>query len=172
VCPFWARSIYLKIIVISDTHIPDRANVLPAKLLEEIKNADMVIHAGDFVSFELLQEIKSFCKNVKAVWGNMDPQEVRNAISQKEVFKAGNFKIGLYHGFGAPNNIFEVLNSEFKNDKLDVIVFGHTHSAFNEKRGGILFFNPGSPTDKFCENCNTYGIIEINDKIQAKVMKI
>ncbi len=162
----------MKIVVISDTHIPDRADNLPAKLLAEIKSADMVIHAGDLVSLQLLNELKSLCKNVKAVWGNMDPQEVRDCLPQKDVFKAGNFKIGLYHGFGAPNNIFGVLNSEFKNDKLDVIVFGHTHSAFNEKRGDVLFFNPGSLTDKLCADCNTYGVIEINDKIQAKVIKI
>jgi hypothetical protein len=162
----------LKIIVISDTHISDKVDALPVRLLEEIKNADMVIHAGDLVSLDLLKQLKSLCKDVKAVWGNMDPQEVRDELPQKEVFKAGNFTIGLYHGYGAPNNIFGVLNSEFKNDKLDVIVFGHTHSAFNEKKGDVLFFNPGSLTDKLCSDCNTYGIIEINDKIQARIVKI
>ena len=162
----------MRIIVISDTHIPDRAATLPVKLLDEIKKADMVIHAGDLVSLQVLKEIRSLCKNVKAVWGNMDPQEVRDALPQKEVFIAGNFKIGLYHGYGAPNNIFGVLNSEFKNDKLDVIVFGHTHSVFNEKKGDVLFFNPGSLTDKLCDDCNTYGVIEIDDKIQAKIIKV
>ena len=102
----------------------------------------MVIHAGDLVSLDLLKQLKSLCKDVKAVWGNMDPQEVRDELPQKEVFKAGNFTIGLYHGYGAPNNIFGVLNSEFKNDKLDVIVFGHTHRAGYAKR---TFAPPGNP---------------------------
>ncbi len=162
----------MKIVVISDTHIPDKAEGLPAKLTEEIRGADMVIHAGDFVGFDFFQKLKSLCKNLKAVSGNMDPQEIKDILLRKEIFKAGNFKIGIFHGFGAPNKIFEVLGAEFKGDKLDVIVFGHTHSAFNEQRENALFFNPGSPTDKACEDCNTYGIIEVNDKIEAKIIKV
>ena len=154
----------MKIVVLSDTHIPDRAQELPLKLLEEIKKADMVIHAGDFVSLEILEKIKSLCSNVKAVWGNMDPQEIRDVLAQKEVFKAGNFKIGLFHGYGAPNGIVELLSAEFKSDMPDIIVFGHSHSAMNETRGGVLFFNPGSPTDKICADCRTYGVIEINGR--------
>ncbi|MDO8662717.1 MAG: metallophosphoesterase family protein [Candidatus Omnitrophota bacterium] len=162
----------MKIVVISDTHIPDRAASLPLKLIEEIKSADMVIHAGDFVAVDFLQRLKSICKNLKAVCGNMDPLEIKNILPQKEIFKAGNFKIGLFHGFGAPHRIFDILNSEFKSEKLDIIVFGHTHSALNEKRDNTIFFNPGSPTDKLCEDCNTYGVIEINDGIQAKILRI
>jgi len=163
----------MKIIVISDTHIPDRAAELPEKLLNEIKNADMLIHAGDFVSLDLLEELKSLCKNLKAVYGNMDPQEIKDILPLRDIFKVDNFKIGLYHGYGAPNRIFELLNTEFKADKLDMIVFGHTHKAFNEKRGGILFFNPGSPTDKACLDCNTYGILEVSGKkIETKIVNI
>ncbi|MDD5567835.1 MAG: metallophosphoesterase family protein [Candidatus Omnitrophica bacterium] len=162
----------LKIVVISDTHIPDRAKALPEKLIEEIKNADMVIHAGDMVSLDFLNGLKSISKCLRAVCGNMDPEEIKKALPQKDIFKAGNFKIGLFHGFGAPNRIFELLDSEFKNDKLDVVIFGHTHQVFNEKRNGALFFNPGSATDKSCVECNTYGVIEINDKIQSRIVNI
>lgn len=162
----------MKIVVISDTHIPDRADGLPARLTEEIRNADLVIHAGDFVGIDFLRKLKSISKELKAVWGNMDPPEIRNLLPQKEIFKAGNFKIGVFHGYGSPNRIFEVLNPEFKNDKPDVIVFGHTHSALNEKRGSILFFNPGSPTDKLCDYCNTYGLIEAGDEIKGQIIKI
>ncbi len=162
----------MKIVVISDTHIPDRAAGLPVKLTEEIRSADMVIHAGDFVGFEFFQKLKSLCKDLKAVCGNMDPLEIKTSLPQKEIFKVGNFKIGVFHGYGAPNRILEIINSEFKSEKLDIIVFGHTHSALNEKREGIVFFNPGSPTDKLCVDCNTYGVIEINDGIQAKILKV
>ncbi|MFH0855185.1 MAG: metallophosphoesterase family protein [Candidatus Omnitrophota bacterium] len=162
----------MKIVVISDTHIPFKAIALPEKLVEEIKGADMLIHAGDMVSLGFLNELKSIAKCLKAVYGNMDPEEVRKVLPQKEIFKAGNFKIGVFHGCGSPNTIFELLDSEFKDDKPDIIVFGHTHQAFNEKRSGALFFNPGSATDKACAECNTYGIIEINDKIRSKILKV
>jgi uncharacterized protein len=162
----------MKIIVISDTHIPDRAESLPLKLLDEIKNADMVIHAGDFVSLEFLNDLKSLCNNIKAVWGNMDPPEIKKMLPQKGIFKVGDYRIGVVHGYGAPNKMLELLNTEFKNDKLDIIIFGHSHSALNEKRGSTLFFNPGSPTDKILAADNTYGIIEIDGGIQAKVVTI
>jgi len=96
----------VRIVVISDTHIPDRAIGLPVKLIEEIKSADMLIHAGDLVSLRFLNELKAISKNVKAVCGNMDPEEIRKVLPQKEIFKIGNFKIGLFHGVGAPNKIF------------------------------------------------------------------
>jgi len=60
----------------------------------------------------------------------------------------------------------------FKNDRVDLVIFGHSHKAFNEKRGDILYFNPGSPTDQIFSPFNSYGIIEINDKIEARIIKI
>lgn len=162
----------MKIVVISDTHIPDRANEIPKELLEDLKNADLVIHAGDLVDLSVLDKLKSICKNVKAVWGNMDPDEVRKNLPEKEVIEVGNYRIGLMHGYGPPYRLIELLSSVFKNDKVDLIIFGHSHSSLNEKKDNILFFNPGSPTDKVFSPYNSYGIIEIGDKIEAKIIKI
>jgi len=64
------------------------------------------------------------------------------------------------------------LTEAFKNDKVDLIIFGHSHCGLNEKKGGILFFNPGSATDKVFAPYNSYGIIEINDKIKATIIRI
>ena len=162
----------IKIGVIADTHIPDRSKSIPKEILEAFKNVDMVLHAGDLVDLKVLDELRRVCSNVKAVWGNMDPQEARKKLNAKEIIQAGRYKIGLMHGYGAPTKLVEILNEEFKNDKVDVIVFGHAHSAYNEKKGEILFFNPGSPTDKAFSPYNSYGIIEVNDKIEAKIIKI
>jgi hypothetical protein len=162
----------MRIIVLSDTHIHDDEGILPSKLMEEIKHADMVIHAGDFVSPEILEKIRSLCANLRAVCGNMDPQEIRESLPQKEIFKVGRYKIGIMHGFGAPNKLVEALSGEFKAEKPDIVIFGHSHSAFNEKIGGILFFNPGSPTDKVFAAVNSYGIIEVNGEIEAKIIEL
>ena len=162
----------MKIVVISDTHIPDKEVSLPSRLQEEIKDADMVIHAGDFVSIEVLEKIKSLCANVRAVCGNMDTPEMRNILPQKEIFKVGRYKIGIIHGYGAPHNLVETLSDEFKAEKLDIVIFGHSHSALNEKIRDTLFFNPGSLTDKMFAKVNSYGIIEVNDKIEARIVEI
>ncbi|MBI4708568.1 MAG: metallophosphoesterase [Candidatus Omnitrophica bacterium] len=162
----------MKIGVISDTHIPDRAKSIPNDLLEALKGVDMIIHAGDFAELSLLDKLKSVCGNIKAVSGNMDPAEIKDQLPEKEVFKVGKFKIGLMHGWGQPDKLPGLLAEKFKGDNVDVIVFGHSHQAINEKREGILFFNPGSPTDNIFAPYKSYGIIEINDKITAKIIKL
>jgi len=161
-----------RILVISDTHIPERAEDLPEKIIPQLQKADMVIHAGDLVSVKVLDGLKKYCPEVHAVYGNMDPLEVRKLLSEKEVITVGKHKIGVMHGIGAPVNLVEVMQKAFKDDKCDVIVFGHSHSPLNEKKGEILFFNPGSLTDKIFAPYNSYGILEINDKIEARIEKL
>lgn len=162
----------MKIGVIADTHIPDREKEIPRQILEAFKDMDMVIHAGDFIDLSVLDKLKTVCKDVKAVWGNMDPYEVRKQLPEKEIVRVGNHKIGIMHGYGPPNGLIGLLGEIFKEEDVDIIIFGHSHSAVNEKRGDILYFNPGSATDKIFALYNSYGIIEINDKIKARIIKI
>lgn len=162
----------MRIGVISDTHIPDRAKEIPVKIIEEFKKVDMIIHAGDLAELSVLEKLKTICPNIKAVWGNMDPDEVRKKLPEKEIIQAGKYKIALMHGFGAPANLTSLLKDIFKDSQADIIVFGHSHAAFNQKIGDTLFFNPGSATDKIFAPFNSYGIIEVNDKIEAKIIKI
>lgn len=162
----------MKIGVIADTHIPDRAKGLPPKVLEAFKKVDMVIHAGDLVEACVLDELKSVCKDVRGVWGNMDPYEIRKELPEKAVIVIGGHKIGVMHGYGNPASLIDILKEAFAKDKVDMVIFGHSHSATNEKKDGIIYFNPGSPTDKIFAAQNSYGIIEINDKITSKIVKI
>lgn len=162
----------MKIGVISDTHIPDRAKDIPGEILEDFKNVDMVIHAGDFVDLGVLDKLRSVCANVKAVYGNMDHHEVRKRLAEKEIIEIGNYKIGVMHGIGAPSKLIEFMEGAFKNDFVDLIIFGHSHTPLFEKKNNILFFNPGSPTDEIFSPYNSYGIIEIGDKIEAKIIRI
>ena len=162
----------MKIGVISDTHIPERADQIPEIILESFKDVDMIIHAGDLVDLEVLDQLKKVCPNVKAVCGNMDPEELCKKLPKCDIFKIGKFNIGLMHGWGNPNNLLDSLSEYFKNKKVDLVIFGHSHSPTNEIKNGTIFFNPGSPTDKIFAPYNSYGIIEINDKIEAKIIKI
>ncbi len=162
----------MKIGVISDTHISSSTENLPEEVMRVFKNVDMIIHAGDLIDLSVLDKLKSICKDIKVVYGNMDLPEVKKKIPEKEIIKAGNFKIGIMHGCGHPGGLIKLLTNIFKDDNVDIIVFGHSHSPVNEKRGNILYFNPGSLTDKMFAPYNSYGIIEINDKIKARIVKI
>ncbi len=163
----------MKIGVISDTHIPDRAAKIPGDILNAFRGADMIIHVGDLTVLNVLEELKKICPDVRVVCGNMDCIQVCNKFPEKELIKVGEVKIGVMHGFGPPDGLVGILNQAFKKDKPDLIIFGHSHAAFNEKKENIIFFNPGSPTDKVFSSYNSYGMIEINGrKIDAKIIKL
>jgi putative phosphoesterase len=159
-----------KILVLSDTHIPVAAHDLPAAVYNTAKEADIIFHAGDFIDARLLDKLRSM-KEVKAVYGNMDSQALKDCLNVKEVITIGRFRIGLIHGYGAPSEMLDTVRKEF--GKVDCIVFGHSHSAVNVRKDGILYFNPGSPTDRIFSTKNSYGILEIADKrISGEIIEL
>ncbi|MDD3344980.1 MAG: metallophosphoesterase family protein [Candidatus Omnitrophica bacterium] len=161
----------MKIGVISDTHIANKAEHIPRIILDVFKQMDMVMHAGDMVDLKVVDELRSACPKVVAVAGNMDHDAVKKKYPVKQIIEVSGHKIGLMHGHGAPLNLVGLLKDSFKDDKPDVVVFGHSHKPMNEFIEGVLFFNPGSATD-FTAEYNSYGIIEINGGVNARVIKI
>jgi len=168
----------MKIGVLSDTHL---VKVNPR--LREIVNVyfaetDMIIHAGDLVAVDVLQYLQgldlrgSSLKhgNLEAVHGNMDHPDVRNLLPRKRVITVGPFRIGLIHGWGSPSGIEERIKDQFQ--EVQCIVFGHTHNPVNRWKDGILFFNPGSPTDKRYARDNSVGILEIGNEISGNIIPL
>ncbi len=161
----------MRVLVLSDTHIPRAAHDLPPEILDEISKSDMVLHAGDFADEEVLDKIAKMNKPLHAVCGNMDSPGLRRRLNDKETFTIGKFKIGLIHGYGAPKDILQTVRGEFGD--IDVIVFGHSHEAANMIKDGVLFFNPGSPTDTVFAKEKTYGILNINDKgVEGTIVRL
>ena len=161
----------MRIGVLSDTHISDRGKEIPPKILEDFRGADLILLAGDLTALFVLERLKKIAP-VVAVAGNMDTPEVARTLKRKEIIACGKFRIGLFHGLGPPSGLIDRLKEEFKDDKVDVIVFGHSHNPVNEYIDGVLYFNPGSPTDKVFSRYNSYGIIEINDEIKAHIKRL
>jgi putative phosphoesterase len=160
----------MRILVISDTHVPRVAPDLPKEVYDAVSGVDMIVHAGDIVDEELLDRLKAL-KPVRAVCGNMDSQRLQKFLKQKEVFQAEKVRIGLIHGHGASSSLIDTVGGEFKN--VDVIIFGHSHAAVNMEKGGVLYFNPGSPTDTVFAKTKSYGILDIDgDKVNAKVIEL
>lgn len=157
----------MKIGVISDTHLPDSGSELPENLLEELKEVDLIIHAGDLTEVKFYEKLKSV-NEVKAVAGNMDSFLLREKLNEKITFNVNGKKISIIHGHQfRGKNMLQGLNYSFP--ESDLIIFGHTHRPFNEKLGGKIFFNPGSPTDKRLEKNYTFGIIDIGDQINPEI---
>ncbi|MFA5270932.1 MAG: metallophosphoesterase [Candidatus Omnitrophota bacterium] len=164
----------MRILVISDTHIPAVANELPAIIKEEAKNSDCCLHAGDLTVVSVLQDLSRLTKTY-AVQGNMDSFDLKKDLLEKAVLQFEDVKIGLIHGRGSPVMLMEYIKKEFKqqSDELDMIVFGHTHYPLDREMDGKIYFNPGSSTDKVFAPYQSYGILEITGKnIKRRIVKI
>jgi putative phosphoesterase len=158
----------VKIGVISDTHLGGYSPELKNLTDVYFKDVDMIFHAGDMVDIKVLDAFLP--RTVEAVSGNMDSWNVTQQFHTKKVLTIEGFRIGLIHGWGTPIGIEDRIRQEF-ND-VQCIVFGHTHYPVNRYIHGVLFFNPGSPTDKRFVKQNTIGILEIGKKIVGTIVPI
>jgi len=161
----------LRIAVLSDTHLIDTAEArtflldLVGGLLDPV---DMVIHAGDMVALELLDVFEGYPLHI--VRGNMDPSSPE--IPVKKVIEIKGFKIGLIHGWGPVEGIEDRVYREFSQFSLDCLVYGHSHVPVCHERRGILFFNPGSATDRRNMSCHTVGLLEIDTSIKGTIIRL
>lgn len=157
----------MRIGVIADTHIPSRAPKLPDEVEEALSRLDFIIHAGDFDTIEALQRIEKLNRLV-AVRGNMDTGEVRGKLPPKRVINVEGVRIGIIHGWGDPHTLPDRVLKEFQGENVRCIIFGHSHQAMVEERGGVLLFNPGSPTDTIFARFRSYGVLEVNKEGEVK----
>lgn len=156
--------------VISDTHAYD-LDELPEKVVSELGTMDMIVHAGDYTGKDLLDQLRKL-GDFKGVYGNMDPPEIREELQQVIVFEFMGFRIGVAHPAegGSPFRLMERVRERF--DRIDVVIFGHSHWPKNEVRKGILFLNPGSVTGRFPARDKTFGILEINEEVKGIIKKV
>jgi putative phosphoesterase len=151
----------MKIAVLADTHV-HMLEHLPKKIIDTISTVDLIIHAGDFTDVQVLKELKQL-RRVKAVQGNMDSTELKNILPVKEIVEIENKRIGVTHGSGAPWGIEERVRKMFESDRIDIIVYGHSHQSQNKVIDGILLFNPGKATDSF-------GILTIDGEAEGEII--
>jgi len=164
----------MRVLVISDTHVPAVAKELPLIIQEEAKKSDCCLHAGDFIVASILQDLSRLTKTY-AVQGNMDSFDLKKDLPEKAVIELGDVKIGLIHGRGSPATLMDYIKKEFKqqSSELDMIVFGHTHYPLDKEIDGKIYFNPGSSTDRVFAPYPSYGILEIDGKnIKRRIVKI
>lgn len=131
--------------LISDTHVPSRARRIPKMVFKVFENVDFIIHAGDLVQLEVIDELEQLTP-VLAVHGNMDGPEVSGALPKLNSLKIYGWKIGVMHD---PNTMLGMgrMRELAKQNGFDAFVYGHTHNANIKWEGKLLYINPGSPTN-------------------------
>jgi len=153
--------------VVSDTHLYH--SPVPALVMRALQDAELILHAGDIVEMAVLEELEGIAP-VVAVAGNMDHGDITEVLPTKRVVEVAGHRIGLVHGWGAPQQMTDRLRREF--EEVDAIVFGHTHQAYNREEEGIYFFNPGSPTDKMFAPYRSVGILEVGEGIRGRIVML
>lgn len=153
----------MKIGIISDTHIKKDVDKFMDLMDQYFKELDLLIHAGDYVSRQVVEELKSY-KNFVGVWGNVDDEETRAIVKEKEIISVEGYKIGIFHGHGSKGTTIDRVYDTFKEDEVDIIIFGHSHQPLAKTKNGVLMLNPGSIINKRRERWFSFIILELNEE--------
>jgi hypothetical protein len=119
---------------------------LPERCVEIISGCDLVVHAGDLMTEDALDELHAIGPRVEAVYGNMDSPELRERLPAETSIELPHTSLGLVHDAGPAAGRFERLRRRFPG--AAAAVFGHSHMPLHESREGFQIFNPGSPTER------------------------
>ena len=156
--------------LISDTHIPDRAKILPQNVIDAFEDVDLILHAGDLTSPRVIEELERIAP-VMAVQGNMDRVNGIDLPKAKKL-EAEGLKIGMVHGEVYPRADTQQLVYLAKELDVDILVSGHSHQPKIEKKDGVLLINPGSPIVPRLAD-RTVMLLEINNKeVDVEIIKI
>ena len=151
----------LRAVVLADTHLrPGCRRRLPDAVYRALETADVVLHAGDIVTADLLHELSGWAP-VHAVLGNNDLDAALSSLPETRVEVLDGVRVGMVHDSGPRAGRAGRLHRLFPD--ADVVVFGHSHIPWNEPGvGGQLLFNPGSPTERRAQPDHTYGVLELD----------
>ena len=135
-----------RLLVMSDTHLPLRARDLPAALWHEVDNADVVVHAGDWVDVATLDRLQERSRSLLACWGNNDGPDLRARLPEVARATLGGVRVAVVHETGSKDRREQRMRATYPD--TDLLVFGHSHIPWDTTWSGLRLLNPGSPTDR------------------------
>ena len=150
----------LRVVVLSDTHAPRRWRRCPAAVADQLRGADLVLHAGDVCTADVLEELAAYAP-VRAVLGNNDGPDVAawGAPETLELDVAG-LRVGMVHDSGPATGRVRRLRTRFP--ECDLVVFGHSHIPMDVSADGFRILNPGSPTDRRSQPHGTLMVLQVS----------
>jgi putative phosphoesterase len=145
----------LRLVFVADTHVPKRARALPEQVWAAVDDADVVFHAGDWVSAALLDEFEQHSTRLIGVYGNNDGDELRRRLPETVSVTLDGVRFSMIHETGQAKGREQRCEALFPD--ADVLVFGHSHIPWDTVApGGLRLLNPGSPTDRRRQPVCTY----------------
>ncbi|MFC2078638.1 metallophosphoesterase family protein [Candidatus Bipolaricaulota bacterium] len=173
----------MRIALIADTHIPTNLDRLPNELIRQIADVDVILHAGDITSNDVLETLHAIAPTT-AVAGNMDPPEVARNLSDRELVRLDGRTIGLAHGhqprgpqshyierpYDSPEMelFYQLMTSQLP--EAEIIVFGHFHRAVITDWNDTLFINPGAVATS--PGGSSFAILELGETVEARIVPL
>ncbi|WP_214107271.1 metallophosphoesterase family protein [Acrocarpospora catenulata] len=154
----------MKVVVLSDTHAPRFWKTCPPRVVEHLRGADAILHAGDVCVGWVLDELASYAP-VHAVKGNNDGPDVEAPETLE--LTLGGLRVAMIHDSGRAKGRLARMRARFP--KADLVVFGHSHIPMDQSAGGLRILNPGSPTDRRRQPYGTLGLLWIEGGTLAEV---
>lgn len=158
--------------MLADTHAPRRWRRCPAGLAAYLDGADLILHAGDACTADVLNELAGYAP-VRAVLGNNDGPDVAAwGAPETDEFELAGLAVAMVHDSGPAAGRLARLRRRFPAARL--VIFGHSHIPLDQAAEGLRIFNPGSPTDRRRQPDGTFGLLRIDDGIlvQARIVAV
>jgi uncharacterized protein len=150
----------MQLLLLADTHVPKRARDLPAEVWDRVGEADLVVHAGDWVDERLLDALEARARRLLGVYGNNDGPALRARLPEVARADLDGVRVAVVHETGPATRREERCAAQYPD--TDVLVFGHSHIPWDTVApGGLRLLNPGSPTDRRRQPACTYMTAEI-----------
>ena len=158
----------LNLVLVADTHVPKRARSLPAQVWSAAESADVVFHAGDWVSASLLEEFQQRSRSLVGVYGNNDGPELRGRLPETAEITLEGVRFAMVHETGQTKG--REARCEALYPEADVLIFGHSHIPWDTTTPrGLRLLNPGSPTDRRRQPACTFMTAVVDAGMLAEV---
>jgi putative phosphoesterase len=152
----------MRLLLISDTHVPKRARDLPAPVWAAVDEADVVVHAGDWVDVSMLDALEARAARLIAVYGNNDGPALRARLPEIATATLDGVRMAVIHETGDAKGREARCAAKFPD--TDLLVFGHSHIPWDTTAPtGLRLLNPGSPTDRRRQPYATYMTLSVAD---------
>lgn len=151
----------MHVVVVADTHIRrGSSRRLPPRAREVLEDADLILHAGDIVVREVLDDLQRHAP-VHAVLGNNDA-ELADELPETLELDVGGLRVAMIHDSGPKRGRPARLRRRFPD--ADLVVFGHSHEPVNGPGvDGQWLLNPGSPTERRRQPHHTVAAFDVDD---------
>ncbi|WP_433182797.1 metallophosphoesterase family protein [Actinoallomurus sp. CA-150999] len=151
----------MRVVALADTHAPRRWRGCPPAVAAHLRDADLILHAGDVCVPSVLDELAAYAP-VRAVLGNNDGADVAAwGAPETREFDLAGLPVAMIHDSGPAKGRLARMHRRFPDARL--VVFGHSHIPLDEADEGLRIFNPGSPTDRRRQPHGTIGLLDIDD---------